>query len=148
MERIKWKKIQRTANYNTKGVIEKKVFDLSAFKKKFNLTHSVKDKELSWIPLSKAFHDALGLPGFARGYAQIVRGYSNTGKSTAIYEGVAGAQAIGDFPVIIETEGNWNWEHARNIGVQFTEVVDTETGEIIDYDNTHPESNGSIIRFF
>lgn len=114
--------------------IEKKSFDISAFKKKFNLTHSVKDKELTWIPLSKAFHDALNLPGFARGYAQIVRGYSNTGKSTAIYEGVAGAQKIGDFPVIIETEGNWNWEHARNIGVQFTEVVDTETGEIIDYE--------------
>lgn len=116
------------------GVVEKKVFNLSDFKKKFNLNHSVKDQDLTWIPLSKSYHEALGIPGFARGYVQIVRGYSNTGKSTAIYEGVAGAQKIGDFPVIIETEGNWNWEHARNIGVKFTEVVDEATGEIVDYE--------------
>lgn len=117
-----------------KTSIEKKVFDKNAFKQKLGLVNSVKEKELTWIPLSKAFHDALKIPGFPRGYVSMVRGYSNTGKSTAFYEGIVGAQKIGDHPVIIETEGNFNWEHARNIGMEFTEVVDTETGEIIDYD--------------
>ena len=48
----------------------------------------------------------------------------------SIYEAIVGAQKIGDLPVIIETEGNWNWEHARNIGVEYHEVVDEETGEV------------------
>lgn len=118
----------------TKNPIEKKDFDLSNFKKTNNLNSTVKEKELSWIPLSPAFHEAVKLPGIARGYMSSFRGYSNTGKSTAMYEAVVGCQKIGDLAVIIETEGNWNWEHARNIGVKFNEVADEETGEVIDYE--------------
>jgi hypothetical protein len=110
--------------------IEKKEFNLDAFKEKEGLDFNIAEKELSWIPLSEAFHEALKIPGIPIGYFSSFRGYSNTGKSTAIYEGVAGCQKIGVLPVIYETEGNWNWEHARNIGVQFEEIVDEETGEI------------------
>lgn len=110
--------------------IEKKSFDLDAFLESENLNTEPKDKELSWIPLSKAWFDALKLPGFPRGFVSLVRGYSNTGKSTAFYEAIAGAQKIGDFAVVIETEGNWNAEHAKMVGVKFKEVVDKETGEI------------------
>jgi hypothetical protein len=117
-----------------KASIEKKEFDLGAFKKSNGLNPTIKDKELTWIPLSDAFHEAVKIPGIARGYMTSFRGYSNTGKSTAMYEAVVGCQKIGDLAVIIETEGNWNWEHARNIGVKFNEVVDEETGEIIDYE--------------
>lgn len=60
----------------------------------------------------------------------MVRGYSNTGKSTAIYEAIVGAQKIGDLCIIFDTENNFQWEHAKNIGVQFDEIVDTETGEV------------------
>jgi hypothetical protein len=116
-----------------KKPISKKPFDSQAFKKANGLDGTVKEKELTWIPLSDAFHEALKIPGLARGYFTSFRGYSNTGKSTAIYEAVAGAQKIGDYPVIIETEGNWSWEHARNIGVVFEEVVDEETGEVTNY---------------
>lgn len=110
--------------------IEKKSFDLDAFLESENLNSEPKDKELSWIPLSKAWFDALKLPGFPRGFVSLVRGYSNTGKSTAFYEAIAGAQKIGDFAIVIETEGNWNAEHAKMVGVKFKEVVDKETGEI------------------
>jgi len=113
--------------------IEKKAFDLESFKSEQGLDNVVKDKELSWVPLSEAFHDALKVPGIPVGYLTSFRGFSNTGKSTAIYEGVVGCQKLGILPVIYETEGNWNWEHARNIGVEFEEVVDEETGEIINY---------------
>ena len=108
----------------------KAAFDLTQFKKTNNFDHKVKEKELTWIPMSEAFTEATKLGGMARGYVQLYRGFSNTGKSTAIYEAMAGAQQIGDLPVIIETEGNWNWEHAINIGVQAEEVVDEETVEI------------------
>ena len=113
----------------TKGV-NKKVFDMDAFLKDNNLDIEAKDKELSWIPLSKAWHDAIKIPGFPRGYVSLVRGFSNTGKSTAFYEGIAGAQKIGDFPIVIETEGNWNWDHAKQCGVKVKEIVDKTTGEI------------------
>jgi hypothetical protein len=118
------------ANKLPKKPIEKKVFDLDAFLESENLNSEPQDKEITWIPLSKAWFDALKLPGFPRGFVSLVRGYSNTGKSTAFYEAIAGAQKIGDFAVVIETEGNWNVEHAKMIGVKFKEVVDKETGEI------------------
>jgi hypothetical protein len=113
-----------------KKIIEKKSFDVDSFIENEGLNTVTRDKELTWIPLSKAWHDSLKLPGFPRGFVSLIRGYSNTGKSTAFYEAIVGAQKIGDLPVVIETEGNWNVEHAKQIGVKFKEVVDKETGEI------------------
>jgi hypothetical protein len=113
-----------------KKSIEKKAFDLDAFLEGEGLVSEPNDKEISWVPLSKAWHDALKLPGFPRGFVSLVRGYSNTGKSTAFYEAIAGAQRIGDFCVIFETEGNWSWEHAKMCGVKYTEIIDKETGEV------------------
>jgi len=121
---------------------DKKSFDLSSFKKHNGMDITVKEKDDTWIPLSESFHEALKVPGLPRGYFTSFRGYSNTGKSTAMYEAVAGAQKIGDLPVIMETEGNWSWEHARNIGVEFEEIVDEETGEIIDYEGDFIFMNG------
>tara|TARA_R110000796_G_scaffold40062_6_gene99416 strand:+ start:12805 stop:13920 length:1116 start_codon:yes stop_codon:yes gene_type:complete len=120
------KKPQRNANKS----VSKKEFNLDSFLKSENLDSEPKDKDLTWIPLSKAFHDAIKLPGFPRGFVSLVRGYSNTGKSTAFYEAIAGAQKIGDLPVVIETEGNWNWGHAKMCGVKYIESLDKETGEI------------------
>lgn len=114
----------------TKTLIEKKEFDLDSYLESEGLNQTPQDKELSWIPLSKAWHDALKIPGFPRGYLSLVRGYTNTGKSTAFYEAIVGAQKIGDLPVVIETEGNWQVDHAKKIGVKFKEVVDKTTGEI------------------
>lgn len=113
-----------------KKTIEKKSFDLQLYKESKGLTRKIKNKELTWIPLSEAFQDAVKLPGVPRGYTALARGYSNTGKSTAIYEGIVGAQKIGDLPVIFDTENNFQWEHARNIGMKFEEIVDKETGEV------------------
>jgi hypothetical protein len=110
--------------------IEKTDFDLDSFLESENFNSAPTDKDLTWIPLSKGWHDALKLPGFPRGFVSLVRGYSNTGKSTAFYEAIVGAQKIGDFPIVIETEGNWNNEHAKMVGVKFKEVVNEETGEI------------------
>jgi hypothetical protein len=113
-----------------KKSVEKKDFDLDAFLESENISSEPKDKDLSWVPLSKAWHDALKLPGFPRGYVSLVRGYSNTGKSTAFYEAIAGCQKIGDMAIVIETEGNWNTEHAKQVGVKFKQVINEQTGEV------------------
>lgn len=125
-----------------KKAVAKQTFDSKAFKEANGLDGTVKEKDITWIPLSDAFHEALKIPGLARGYFTSFRGYSNTGKSTAIYEAAAGAQKVGDYPVIIDTETNWNWEHARNIGLEFTEVIDEETGEVINYEGDFLFLNG------
>lgn len=120
-----------------KQSVSKGKFDIEDFKKKKNIGQEdkAKDKELSWLPLSEGFHDAVNIPGVPRGYITLFRGFSNTGKSTAIYEVIRACQRSehNDLPIIIDTEGNFDWGHAANIGVEFEEVVDEETGEVTDY---------------
>lgn len=134
MSKLPNKKItDTTETTNTvvsKNIIPKKEFNLDEYLETEGLNQNPQDKELTWIPLSKAWHDAIKLPGFPRGYVSLVRGYSNTGKSTAFYEAIVGAIKVGDLPVVIETEGNWQVEHAKKVGVPFKEVVDKTTGEI------------------
>lgn len=123
--------------------IEKKEGFLKNFKKDRGIGEKkVKDKEMSWIPFNEAFYEATGCPGVPRGYSSQFRGFSDTGKSTGIYETIAGAQKLGEFVVIIDTEGSFDWSHARHVGVQFTEIVDEETGEVIDYANYITNEDG------
>lgn len=111
--------------------IEKKTFDLEAVMAEHGLTTVVKDKPLEWIPLSPAFHEAVGIPGIPKGYVTLFRGYSNTGKSTAMYEGMKACQKMGILPVIIDTENNFSWEFAKTVGVEFEPVE--ENGEVVNY---------------
>ena len=104
--------------------IGKKSFDNTSFKKNLGLgSQVVKEKELTWIPFKKAFHDAVGVPGVPRGYTTQFRGFSDVGKSTGIYESLAGAQKLGDYCIIIDTEGSFNWEHAKLVGFKFEEII-------------------------
>lgn len=113
---------------------EEKPFSNAEFKKSMGLgDQNVKDKERTWIPFKKAFYDATGVPGVPRGYTTQFRGFSDVGKSTGMYETIAGAQKLGDFVVIYDTEKSFDWQHAKNIGFKFDEEVDEETGEITNY---------------
>ena len=111
----------------------KKSFDIDAFKKSKFLDQSVKFKPQKWIPLSKAFQDVLSIPGIPMGHITLLRGHSDTGKTTAMLEAAVAAQKMGILPVFIVTEMKWNWEHAMQMGFEMEPVVDKETGEIIDY---------------
>lgn len=113
--------------------INKQSFDLNKFKDKNNLNTIVKDKPLEFIPLSDAIQESIGIPGIPKGYFSLFRGYSNTGKSTVMHEGIASCQKMGILPIIIDTENSFNWEHAKNIGVEFNELVDGD-GVINNYD--------------
>jgi RecA/RadA recombinase len=109
-------------------------FDLNKFKKNKKLsTSSVKFKAQEWIPLSEAFREITNIPGIPTGHITLLRGHSDTGKTTALIEAAVAAQKQGILPVFIITEMKWNWEHAQEMGLEIEPVVDTDTGEITDY---------------
>lgn len=110
-----------------------KSFDLSSFKKSKFLDQSVKFKPQKWIQLSKAFQDVISLPGIPMGHITLLRGHSDTGKTTAMLEAAVAAQKIGVLPVFIVTEMKWNWDHAQQMGFEMEPVVDESTGEVTDY---------------
>jgi len=112
----------------------KSKFDLSSFKEKKGLKQNVKFKDQEWIPLSSAFQDVTSIPGIPTGHIVLLRGHSDTGKTTALLEAAVSAQKRGILPVFIITEMKWNWEHAKQMGLQFNEVVDEKTGEIVNFE--------------
>jgi RecA/RadA recombinase len=97
------------------------------------MNNNVKFKEQTWIPFSPALQDILSLPGLPMGHITIVRGRSNTGKTTTSIEAATEAQKMGVLPVIIITEMKHDWNHWRTMGFQMEEVADETTGEVIDY---------------
>ena len=106
--------------------------DLDKFKKSKNLQTNVVFKDQRWIPLSQAFQDTLQIPGIPVGHITLLRGHSDTGKTTALLEAAVAAQKMNILPVFIITEMKWDWSHARQMGFQFQEVAN-EDGEIVDY---------------
>jgi len=115
-----------------KGSIKKQEFDLDSFKNGFGIQHSPKEKPLEVIHLSEAFYKATGNAGLYKGYVNVLQGWPETGKSTGIMESVVTSQKMGWLPIIIDTEGNFNWEYARSVGMEYEEVLDEE-GNVIDY---------------
>jgi len=109
-------------------------FSLSKFKDKKGLSTNVKFKEQTWIPLSKAFQDVTSVPGIPMGHIVLLRGHSDTGKTTAMLEAAVAGQKMGVLPVFIITEMKWSWEHAKMMGFDVKEVWDEQTGELINYE--------------
>jgi hypothetical protein len=113
---------------------DKSKFNLASFKKSKFLDQSVKFKAQKWLPLSPAFNEVLSLPGIPMGHITLLRGHSDTGKTTALLEAAVAAQKAGVLPVFIVTEMKWNWDHVKQMGFKINEVFDPETGELVDYD--------------
>jgi hypothetical protein len=108
-------------------------FNLDGFKSKKGLTSKAKFKDQEWIPLSEAYQEITSVPGIPTGHIVLLRGHSDTGKTTALLEAAVSAQKRKVLPVFIITEMKWNWEHAMQMGLEVNEVVDKETGEVVDY---------------
>ena len=111
----------------------KSKFDLNAFKNKKGLDKNIKFKDQEWIPLSKAFQDVTSVPGIPMGHIVLLRGHSDTGKTTAMIEAAVAAQKRDILPVFIITEMKWNWEHAIQMGLDIN-ITRDDSGEIIDYE--------------
>lgn len=94
------------------------------------------DKPLEWILMPNAYQKALNLPGIACGRLNVVRGWSDTGKSTLKNCVIANAMKQGMLPIIFETEGNFDFQYAKDCGVPIEPVygevehIDDETGEV------------------
>lgn len=119
------------------------------------------DKPIDWIIMPEAFQDAIKLPGFPQGYVTTICGHPNTGKSTLVNHAIVSAQRQGIVPVIYDTENNFDFQYAIDMGMEATpvygdvnvEVVDTETGDIsivkenriIEYDGPFVYFNNAIL---
>ena len=112
----------------------KSAFSLDKFKQNKGLASNVKFKEQKWIPFSPALQETLSIPGIPMGHVAMVRGKSNTGKSTTSIEVAVNAQKMGVLPVLIITEMKHDWNHWKTMGFEINDVVDENTGEVIDQD--------------
>ena len=92
-------------NDKTRKPTAKKTFSLDDFRKKVGAP-VIESKPLQWIPIDDGLKEATGMPGVPKGYVTLFRGYSNTGKSTALMRAIVNAQKMGDFVIIIDTENN------------------------------------------
>lgn len=118
----------------TASEIIKGGFSLDKFKKNKGFSNSsVKFKEQDWIKVSQAFQDITSLPGIPAGHITLLRGHSDTGKTTLLLEAAVNAQKAGVLPVFIISEMKWSWPHAQTMGLEVEEVIDEATGEITDY---------------
>lgn len=94
------------------------------------------DKPMDWLIMPQAFQDAVKLPGFPQGYVSTICGHSNTGKSTLINHAIVAAQKQGLVPVIYDTENNFDFGYAVDMGLEAepvygeVEVEDPNTGEV------------------
>ena len=109
-------------------------FNLDASKEKKGLKQNIKFKDQEWIPLSPAFQDVTSIPGIPMGHIVLLRGHSDTGKTTALLEAAVAAQTRKILPVFIITEMKWSWDHAKMMGMDVREVVNEETGEVENYE--------------
>lgn len=112
----------------------KSAFSLDKFKQNKGLASNVKFKEQKWIPFSPALQETLSIPGIPMGHVAMVRGKSNTGKSTTSIEVAVNAQKMGVLPVLIITEMKHDWNHWKTMGFEINDVIDEETGEVVDQD--------------
>lgn len=125
------------AQPNKKAPIKKKQFSVQDFKKNLlgNEVSKSADKEMEWIIMPKAYQDALKLPGIPMSRTTMIRGWQDVGKSTLKNCIIAGAMKQGILPVIFETEGNFDFQYAKDCGMDIEpimgtiEEVDEETGE-------------------
>ena len=68
-------------------------FSLDKFKKGKNLGQSSSNfKPQAWINFSEPVKEMLEMPGIPKGHITLVRGYSNTGKTTLLIEAAIEAQ--------------------------------------------------------
>ena len=68
------------------------------------------------------------------GHIVLLRGHSDTGKTTALLEAAVSAQKRNILPVFIITEMKWSWDHAKMMGMDVKEVVDEKQVKIENYE--------------
>lgn len=130
------KKKEEEAPINIKSAVTQAVtgkFDrasLEKFKKSHNLSSNAGFKPQEWLKVSDAFSEAVGIPGIPIGHITVIRGHSDSGKSTLLIEAAIASQKQGRLPVFIITEQKFDFNHCISMGLDAEIVVDKETGEL------------------
>ena len=102
-------------------------FSLDKFKAGKNLGQSSSNfKPQAWINFTEPVKEMLEMPGIPKGHITLVRGHSNTGKTTLLIEAAIEAQKTGVLPIIIITEMKHSWEHWSAMGFDLGEEIDEE----------------------
>ena len=122
---------------------EVKKFNVNDFKAKIGIQQSKEsnsnaDKPVEWLIMPDAYKTALKLPGIPENYVTTIVGHSNVGKSTLVNHALVAAQRKGRIPVIYDTENNFDFTYAKDMGFEAEPVYDDveieqvnpETGEI------------------
>lgn len=122
---------------------EVKKFNVNDFKSKLGFQQSKEsssnaDKPMEWLIMPDAYSTALKLPGIPENYVSTVVGHSNVGKSTLVNHALVAAQRKGRIPVIYDTENNFDFTYAKDMGFEAepvygdveVEKIDEETGEV------------------
>jgi hypothetical protein len=108
-------------------------FSLDKFKKGKNLGQSSSNfKPQAWIKFTNPVAETLEMPGIPKGHISLVRGHSNTGKTTLMIEAAIEAQRTNILPVIIITEMKHSWEHWSAMGFDLGETVDEDGNKSYD----------------
>lgn len=139
---------------------EVKAFNIKDFKNKMGLTatkeSSNADKPMEWLIMPSAFSDVLKIPGIPENYVTNLVGHSNVGKSTLVNHALVAAQRKGRIPVIYDTENNFDFTYAKDMGFEAepvyedveVETIDPETGEItVTVENRITSYEGNFIYF-
>lgn len=139
---------------------EVKKFNVNDFKSKLGFTQTKEtsnaDKPMEWLVMPEAYSTALKLPGIPENYVTTVVGHSNVGKSTLVNHALVAAQRKGRIPVIYDTENNFDFTYAKDMGFEAepiygdveVERVDPETGEVsIVIENRIVSYEGNFIYF-
>lgn len=137
-----------------KGKMKGKVkFSLEDYKHAKGHDKIASYKPLEWIPFSSpALQDLLGIPGVPCGHITLLRGGSNTSKTTCMLELAVNAQKMNKLPVFIISEMKWSWEHAKMMGLEFEEEFDADgnmnpVGNFYYIDRTQLKSIEDVAKF-
>ncbi|MCK9543367.1 MAG: DNA recombination/repair protein RecA [Novosphingobium sp.] len=109
--------------------LAEKLAKVNNFKRENDL-EQVDKKPQRYLEISEAFEKETGVAGIPLNTVSCVKGHTNVGKSTFMFEVIKSCQRNGILPVIFDLENAIKWNHAREIGVEVNEIVDEETGEI------------------
>lgn len=118
---------------------EPKKFNINDLKSKIGFQQSKDtsnaDKPMEWLIMPDAYSNALKLPGIPENYVTTVIGHSNVGKSTLVNHALVAAQRKGRIPVIYDTENNFDFTYARDMGFEAEPVWDD-----VEVENINPET--------
>ena len=114
-------------------------FNLDKFKEKKMLNGNVKFKEQKWIPLSPAFQEVTSVPGIPTGHIVLLRGHSDTGKTTALSTDASLIQKfLKEQPTLLEIQRKMTYDGLKEVLQNWLSPEEPEEGAIID-DENEPE---------